>query len=380
MMTNNKEIILEKYKDGMANKEIIREYNISSSTLYKWLNENNIKSHLEEKRIREYKDSSKLKMVYDKVVRKNEILSKTLSLLPIDQIEVMKVAETLLDKFFLKEIARALNIPYATFYHHVHDRAKEPLLKKEDDYLKEIILKYFDKSGKRLGKIKMYHKLKSDNIICSQRRTSRLMEELNLKSIRKSKKSKAKTKKITKHAPCDLLKQNFNQPVPNVFWCGDVTQVKINDNDFFICIVLELFSRKILSHSISCKNDTALTINAFKGAFEKRDRPQNLTFHSDQGANYTSNEFRNLLHTLKVNQSFSKKRSPHDNSPAEAFFSNLKQEDLNSRDFEYLDELKIAVKEYIEYYNDFRPHDTLNNKTPNQVEEEYFSNITKKAI
>lgn len=364
--------VLNEYKNGMARKEVIDKYNISSSLLYKWLNENNIKSHLEEKRIREQKDSSKLKIVYDKVVRKNEILSKTLSLLPIDQIEVMKVAETLLDNFFLKEVAKVLNIPYATFYHHVHNRAKEPLIKKEDDYLKDLILKYFNESGKRLGKIKMYHKLKSNNIVCSQRRTSRLMEELNLKSIRKPKKAKDKTIRIRKYAPFDMLKQNFNQTEPNVFWCGDVSQFNINENKFFICVILDLFSRKVISHTVSCKNNNSLTINTFKDAFEKRGRPKNLTFHSDQGTNYRSNEYINLLHTLKVNQSFSKKGTPYDNSVVEAFFSNMKQDDLNSRDFEYFDELEIAVNEYVEYYNNFRPHRTLNHKTPNQFEEEYY--------
>ena len=159
---------------------------------------------------------------------------------------------------------------------------------------------------------------------------------------------------------------------PNKVWCGDVTQVNINKNKFYICVILDLFSRKVISYKVSCKNNNSLTINTFKDAFEKRGRPSDLTFHSDQGANFTSNEYRGLLYVLKVKQSFSKRGTPYDNAAMESFFSNMKQDDLNSREFEYFEELEPAVKEYIEYYNNFRPHRTLDNKTPNQFEEEYY--------
>lgn len=367
-----KKLIIEKYKSGMTHKEIIETYNIPSTLLYKWINKYNIKTHLLEHKINKHNDLIKLKALYEKEVRKNQILSETLSRLPISQIELMNSAEKLLDKFFLREVARVLDIPYATFYHHVHDRAKEPLIKKEDDYLKEIILKYFNESGKRLGIKKMHQKLKVNNIVCSETRTSRLMKELNLKSIRKRSKPTKDKIKIQNFAPFDLVKQNFTQTEPNKVWCGDVTQVNINKNKFYICVILDLFSRKVIAYKVSCKNNNSLTINTFKDAFEKRGRPSNLTFHSDQGVNYTSNEYKSLLYILKVNQSFSKRGTPYDNAAIESFFSNMKQDDLNSRDFEYFEELELAVKEYIEYYNNFRPHRTLNNKTPNQFEEEYY--------
>lgn len=120
-----------------------------------------------------------------------------------------------------------------------------------------------------------------------------------------------------------------------------------------------------------------MVVNAFKKAFELRNNPQDLTFHSDQGPTYTSNQYKSLLKTLKVEQSFSKRGTPYNNSVVEAFFSNLKRDDLHSRQFEYFDDLKIAVKNYVEHYNSYRPHESLGYKTPNQVEIEYFSGINK---
>lgn len=118
----------------------------------------------------------------------------------------------------------------------------------------------------------------------------------------------------------------------------------MNNNHFYVCVIMDLFSRKIIAFDVSCKNDVALTVNTFKSAFEIRNRPNNLTFHSDQGTNYTAIKYVQLLRTLKVEQSFSKRGTPYDNAAIEAFFSNMKRDDLHSRQFQYFDEVVAAVK------------------------------------
>lgn len=82
--------------------------------------------------------------------------------------------------------------------------------------------------------------------------------------------------------------------------------------------------RKILfTYRLSSQNNNKLAVNTFKDAFELRNRPKGLTFHSDQGSNYTSNEFADLLDAVKVGQSLSQAGTPYDNSVIEAFFSNF---------------------------------------------------------
>ena len=156
-----------------------------------------------------------------------------------------------------------------------------------------------------------------------------------------------------------------------MFWVGDVTEVKINSTKFYLCVVLDLFSRKVIAYRLSSQNNNKLTVNTFKDAFESRNRPNGLTFHSDQGSNYTSNEYVDLLKALKVEQSLSKSGTPYDNSVIEAFYSNLKQDDLNSCEFEEFDELVAVVDRYVEFYNSYRPHEFLGYKTPDEVEMEY---------
>jgi putative transposase len=74
---------------------------------------------------------------------------------------------------------------------------------------------------------------------------------------------------------------------------------------------------------------------------------------------------------LKNAKGYSKKANPYDNAVVEAFFSNMKKEELNSNSFELFDELQESADKYIKFYNDYSPHNSLKGKTPNLVEKEF---------
>ena len=98
----------------------------------------------------------------------------------------------------------------------------------------------------------------------------------------------------------NLLARQFDQPQPNLIWVSDITYIKVLDQYYYICVVLDLFSRRILSYSISDSINTALTLAAFDDAFQSRNPPQDLMFHSDQGAQYTSYIFRAHLRQFRL--------------------------------------------------------------------------------
>jgi transposase InsO family protein len=100
-----------------------------------------------------------------------------------------------------------------------------------------------------------------------------------------------------------------------------MTYILVGNNDCYICVIIELFSRKILAFEVSYHNNTDLALLTMKKAFEERMRPTNLTFHSDQGSAYTSYRFRKYLRENGVKSSFSNPGTPYDNAVAEAFFS-----------------------------------------------------------
>ena len=106
----------------------------------------------------------------------------------------------------------------------------------------------------------------------------------------------------------NILNRNFSVNTPNAVWVSDITYIRVNSSFVYLCVIIDLFSRKVISYAISTKIDSKLVINAFLLAFNKRNKPQNLIFHSDNSSQYTSTAFRRLLDKLDVIQSFFKKR------------------------------------------------------------------------
>lgn len=114
-----------------------------------------------------------------------------------------------------------------------------------------------------------------------------------------------------------------------------------------------------------------MVTSTFRQAYENRGRPQGLMFHSDRGAQYISDTFRLLLRDYGVTQSFSNSGKPYDNAVIESFFSTFKKEEAYRRNYRSENEFKKSVDEYIVFYNERRPHNTLAFKSPNRFEELY---------
>lgn len=119
---------------------------------------------------------------------------------------------------------------------------------------------------------------------------------------------------------------------------------------------------------------TQLITVTFKMAYEERNPPTGLVFHSDRGAQYTSHRFQQLLHEHKVQQSFSRPGEPYDNAVAESFFASLKKEELYRRNITSDRAFQASIASYIEFYNTKRPHRTLKNPTLCQMEENFYKN------
>ncbi len=118
---------------------------------------------------------------------------------------------------------------------------------------------------------------------------------------------------------------------------------------------------------------SALSQPLSKKAYKNKNAPYGLMFHSDRGTQYTAFAFQQLLDSLNVVQSFSKKGYPFDNAVCECFFKYLKREKTGRGTYRTFNELQLSVFEYIEgYYNSRRPHGSLGYLTPNEAESAYW--------
>ena len=125
-----------------------------------------------------------------------------------------------------------------------------------------------------------------------------------------------------------------------------------------------MFSRKVVRYKVSKKCSTNLVTATFKQAFENKGQPQGLLFHSDRDAQYISDTFRSLLRDCGTTQPFSNSGKPYDNAVIESFFSTFKKEEAYRRNYRSENEFKKSVDEYIVFYNEKRPHNTLSFKSP----------------
>ena len=149
----------------------------------------------------------------------------------------------------------------------------------------------------------------------------------------------------------NVLQQNFTVKQPNEVWVSDVTYFNHNGLVYYLCVIMDLFSRKIIAHKISKKHSTQLITKTFKAAYQLRTPQPGLIFHSDRGAPYTSYAFRELLYKNQIKQSLSRSGKPHDNAVSESFFSSLKREELYRRKYRSERELYRYIDEYIDFYN-----------------------------
>ncbi|MCI5790909.1 MAG: IS3 family transposase, partial [Clostridiales bacterium] len=175
------------------------------------------------------------------------------------------------------------------------------------------------------GSSKIYAILKDRGYAISESTVAKIMHQNGLFSIRTCAKTLYKQQLERK---TNILQQQFHVSRPNEVWVSDVTYFSIFNRMYYICVIIDLYARKVIAHKISKHNSTQLTKATAKVAYELRKPTDTLLFHSDQGSNYTSNEFRKYLRSIHITQSFSNSGMPYDNSVMESFFGSFKREAL----------------------------------------------------
>jgi len=265
-------------------------------------------------------------------------------------------------------LCRVLKVNRSSYYKHFSTGISGREL--ENQALRSDILVIYSKSQKRLGAYKIRQRLLVEyNKRVSVGRVYRLMKSMTLPKM-STIKPRHKPANPDSHIRQNHLKGDFNPKVANQVWASDITYVKVSGRFCYICVIMDLFSRKILAYKVSTRIDTKLVLDTFRAAYSKRNCPTSVMFHSDQGCQYTSKDFRKELDSVSFVQSFSAKGHPYDNAVLESFFKYLKHEELNRKSFDSIRQLNLALFEYIEgFYNKRRPHSANQLLSPDEKED-----------
>lgn len=363
--------IIRRYENGEKIKDLSQELHIAQSTIYRWRKE----YRTIEARKRSYTPAE-----FDALSRRLKKAEHELEVIRlskyISEVPLHKKLSTLTElyrkpnnPYSVHELCDALEVARGTFYNHIFRKADRSKYEDEQVELMLKVQQIFDDSKQRYGAEKIRVILAEGGIRTSAKRISSIMQELGPKSIRTN--AKKDYKKRQRNAKPNLLKQQFSTERPNQVWVGDFTYFRINGHWLYFCMILDLYSRKIVGYQVSQNPSTNLVTATFRKAFKDRGRPEGLTFHSDRGKQYTSKTFAALLRQCGVRQSFSASGRPHDNAVAETFFATFKKEEAYRREYTSEQSFCKSVEKYVQFYNEARPHRTLKYKTPQEYEDAY---------
>ncbi|MCK5190084.1 MAG: IS3 family transposase, partial [Methylococcales bacterium] len=155
-----------------------------------------------------------------------------------------------------------------------------------------------------------------------------------------------------------------NPVAPNQVWAGDITYLKTGEGWMYLAIVMDLFSRRIVGWSISKRMTTDLICKAMIMAYNLRQPPKGLVFHSDRGSQYTSKRYRKLLAKYGVRASMGDVGACWDNAVVERFFGSLKHDWIFKIAQPTREHMKKDVTAYMRYYNLERLHTTNGDQSP----------------
>ena len=361
--------LLEASRKGISVRTLCMKYHVPRSTAYRWIGLDRCEPNPRPQR--------SLRLVCMDLERTIVGLRHQLAILreltPLSDAPANERAAAVANmksRFSVKALCEALTLRKSTYYHHT--RKHETKYVREDRIVSAEIAAIHADQQKRAGSVKIKHALDQRGYRVSVPRVQRLMREMNIATVRTNK-PKPFYIKLDKTMRCEnILSQHFSQPAPNLVWVSDITYVRVKKRFMYVCVILDLFSRRIIAHQVSLSMEARHVVECFKRAFQDRGRPTPLLFHSDRGSQYTSNEFRETLAANGIEQSFSGPGYPFHNAVAESFFASFKKETIQRYpQIHTAKQLKGIVDEHVAYHNEKRLHRGIGYLTPCQKEDLY---------
>lgn len=264
-------------------------------------------------------------------------------------------------------LCRALQVSRSGFY----DFLEQPETSRErrDRALATKTRAVFSEHCGRYGSPRLVRELRSRGEVVSEKKVAQIMREQGLIARQKRKFRLTTDSKHDNPIAPNLLSRQFTAQKPNQAWVTDVTAVWTAAGWLFLAAILDLYSRRVVGWATSANNDSALALDALRGALIARRPPAGLVHHSDRGSPYASADYRRGLDRAGAAASMSRKGDCWDNAVAESFFATLKTEAIGPRIPQDHLEATSLIGTYIDnYYNTKRRHSFINYQSPIEFE------------
>jgi len=277
----------------------------------------------------------------------------------------------------VKRMCRLLRVSRSGF-HEWHERVPSARAI-EDERLTGRIRSFHLLSGRSYGSPRIWRDLREGGERVGKNRVARLMRCAGIEALRRRKRRPIDEGARPECAIAgNVLDRDFGATGPNQKWVADFTYIDTAEGWLYLAVVLDLFSRRVVGWSMKPEMTAQLVMDALTMALWRRGKPKELMHHSDQGSQYSSEDFQRLLAHNGIACSMSRKGDCWDNAAMESFFASLKKEWIYTKPrYRTRDEARADLFEYIEpFYNSRRRHSTLGQVSPVEFENRFSTQCT----
>jgi putative transposase len=267
-------------------------------------------------------------------------------------------------KLTIKNQCELLGISRSAYYYKPEPAVKEEEIKILNAILEELKLRPF--YGYRKIALALNH------MGVTRKQIRLIMMKAGLRAIYPGKRLSEPNKQ---HKKYPYLLRDKEIWLPNQVWATDITYIKLSGGHVYLVAIIDLFSRKTLSWKLSNTLDTEFCLSALEEAIMIYGKP--AIFNTDQGSQFTSDAFTDKLKNHKIRISMDGKGRALDNIFIERLWRSLKYEEIYLNEYRSMDDLKIALKKYFNFYNTERFHQSLEYETPDEIYYSVFNEQSK---
>jgi putative transposase len=213
--------------------------------------------------------------------------------------------------------------------------------------------------------------LNQEGIAIGRRHVATLMRRMGVEAIYRRPNT---SKPAPGHKIYPYLLRGITISRPNQAWAMDITYVPMARGFVYLAAVVDWFSRRVLSWRVSITIEAAFCVEALEEALARYGKPD--IFNTDQGSQFTSQDFTGVLLKAGIAISMDGKGSWRDNVFVERLWRSIKYEEVYLKAYNSVGEARTSIGRYLAFYNGRRPHSSLDRQTPDQA---YFNRLPQAA-
>ncbi|MFZ2892843.1 MAG: IS3 family transposase [Bifidobacterium adolescentis] len=353
--------IVQLYENGKPAREIKAEYDISHSTLHRW--------------VQGIRNSGSTKAADNRTPEQNELIELRKRNRQLEmEVDVLKQAALIFarklaviranaSRYPISAQCRILGVPRSTYYWMI----EHPEAERVDPIAGDVHAIWRD-SHERYGARKIKAALERRGVTASRRRIVNIMKRRGMTSAYARRTFKPHKTRVNEARLANILDREFDGYEPRTHLASDLTYVRVGGKWAYVCLLIDLANRSIAGHSA----DTSRTADLVMAAFATLDFPltEVEVFHTDRGSEFDNAKIDELLDVFDIRRSLSRKGNPYDNAVVESTNRLLKKELIYRNHYTSLEQLRSDLNDYVWWFNNQRLHSTLGYRSPKEFTEQ----------